>query len=116
MAGALTDRGPMNRRAGQRFVPGRPGVPFTCRLRPGSEVRVVNLSATGALVEGPCRLRPGSIVSVAFGANPGEPVTTCRVTRCVVAAIGGASGVSYQVGLCFVEPRAIVGREGTLSS
>jgi hypothetical protein len=94
----------MNRRAGRRFVPGRGGIPLTCRLRPGPEVRVVNLSSTGALVEGPCRLRPGSIVSVVFGATAGGPATTCRVTRCVVAAIGDGCGVSYQAGLCFVEP------------
>jgi hypothetical protein len=74
-------------------------------------VRVVNLSATGALVEGSCRLRPGSIVSIAIGGASGEVVTTCRVTRCVVAAIGGASGISYRAGLFFVRPLSIVGGE-----
>ena len=103
----MTGRGLTNRRAGRRFVPGRAGEPITCRLQPGTEATVVNLSSTGALVEGRCRLRPGSIVHARFGAALRGSVTTCRVTRCVVATVGGPSGISYQAGLSFVEPAEI---------
>jgi len=106
----VTGRGLMNRRAGRRFVPGRAGGAFTCRLQPGAEATVVNLSSTGALVEGCCRLRPGSIVHARFGAALRGAVTTCRVTRCVVAALDGPSGISYQAGLSFVEPAEIADR------
>jgi hypothetical protein len=68
---------------------------------------LVNLSSMGALVEGPSRLRPGSIVSAAFGVPPEERVVKCRVTRCVVAALGGASGISYQAGLAFEAPQEV---------
>jgi hypothetical protein len=107
----MIDCGKTDRRAGRRFPAGQAGVPLTCRLRPGPEVRVVNLSSIGALVEGTFRLRPGSIVAAAFGAPPGERVAKCRVTRCVVAALGGVSGISYQAGLAFEAPQVIVGTE-----
>jgi hypothetical protein len=74
-------------------------------------MRVVNLSSIGALVEGPCRLRPGSIVAAAFGAPPGERVAKGRVTRCVVAALGGISGISYEAGLAFESPLETLGTE-----
>ena len=84
-------------------------MPATCRLRPGSEVDVVNVSWAGALVEGSCRLRPGAVVSVSFGLEMGGQAMKCLVTRCHVTAVGGRDGVRYQAGLAFEEPLVMTG-------
>jgi len=109
MAGALTGAPRADRRSARRFVPGGPGTPVTCRLRPGSQVTVINVSSTGALVEGPCRLRPGGTVSVSFGLAVGGQAMKCVVTRCRVTAVGGTEGVRYQAGLAFETPLAMTG-------
>jgi PilZ domain len=68
---------------------------------PGVEVTLVNISATGTLVECACRLNPGSDVTVRFDGTMDPPSVPGRVIRCSVAAIGQEGVLRYQVGIEF---------------
>mgnify|MGYP003398853969 CR=1 FL=1 len=58
-------------------------------LRPGLLVRIVNISATGVLLESPGRLRPGRGAELQLTARDGDarPLCAGRVTRCTVVGI-----------------------------
>ena len=58
-------------------------------LRPGLLVRIVNISATGVLLESPARLRPGRRAELQLTAGDGEtrPLCAGRITRCAVVGI-----------------------------
>ena len=58
-------------------------------LRPGVLVRIINVSASGALLESSARLRPGRRAELQLTACAGEarPLCTGRITRCAVAGL-----------------------------
>ena len=58
-------------------------------LRPGLLVRIVNISATGVLLESPARLRPGRRAELQLTARDGDARPLCcgRITRCAVVGI-----------------------------
>lgn len=58
-------------------------------LRPGLLVRIVNVSASGVLLESPARLRPGRRVEVQLTAldDAVRPLCAGRITRCAVTGI-----------------------------
>ena len=58
-------------------------------LRPGLLVRIVNISATGVLLESPARLGPGRRAELQLTASDGEarPLYTGRITRCAVIGV-----------------------------
>lgn len=77
----------------------------------GGEVRaivassIINISATGTLVELPCRLNPGGLYEIRM-TFAGRVVTTlAEVVRSYVHALGvsneGSSTLLYRAGLCF---------------
>lgn len=68
---------------------------------PGVEVTLVNISATGTLVDCPRRLNPGADVTVFFDGTLDPPSVPGRVVRCSVAAIGKEGVLRYQVGIEF---------------
>lgn len=82
-------------------------MPTAGRVKPGSEVKILNLSRAGALIEGSCRFRPGATVTFSCGIVRGGAAITCRVVRCQVSHVGGPDGLRYQAGLAFEEPLAV---------
>lgn len=71
------------------------------RLSPGDAVRLVNLSASGVLVEGKTRFVPGTRVSVIFEGPKAPPTVKARVVRCQVSAIAGGGSLQYQSAIQF---------------
>ncbi len=72
----------------------------TVRLTPGGEVELLNISATGALVETRHRLATGTSLVMSIGGDrpqrlPGE------VVRSTVTAIHRDSTMTYQLGIAF---------------
>jgi hypothetical protein len=88
-----------NRRTSGQDVEG-----IAARVRPGHPVAVVDISASGALIEARRPLRPGARLEVQLQAAGAEAVLTARVERCQVAAIDGVGGVLYRAGLSFEQP------------
>lgn len=71
------------------------------RVRAGHDFSVLDLSASGALVEGARPLRPGSLIDVQLARNGDRIVVSARVVRCQVSAIDAHDGVRYHAGLSF---------------
>jgi hypothetical protein len=72
-------------------------------LRPGCPVDVVDLSATGAQVQGSRPLRPGSRVHVRLAAKTRTLAVAAHVVRCVVWSLHPEDGVTYRAALRFEE-------------
>jgi hypothetical protein len=74
------------------------------RLAPiGGEATLVNLSATGALVECASRLAPGKSVTVIFEGSFTPSSVDSRVVRCEVAGIGSDGSLRFHLGLTFAQ-------------
>jgi hypothetical protein len=73
------------------------------RIRLGHRLLVVDVSTSGALVEGPCPLRPGSRIEVQLDTEIRGSMVVALVTRCAVSAIDPAVGVTYRSALVFAE-------------
>jgi hypothetical protein len=61
------------------------------RVRPGQDVALVNVSASGALVESAHQLRPGSLVEVHLSTTERRVAMRGRVLRCSVFRLWAAS-------------------------
>lgn len=72
-------------------------------LRPGHHVAVVNLSAGGALLDGPRPLRPASRVFLQITVAGQTSGRRAHVLRCAVAALDSAAGVRYRSAIEFDE-------------
>lgn len=72
-------------------------------VRPGQRLVVVDVSASGALVEGRRPLRPGSDIEVQLESDARGGMVAAHVTRCSVAALHGESGITYRAALAFNE-------------
>jgi PilZ domain len=84
------------------------------RLSPGDTVRLVNMSASGVLVEGRTRFVPGTRVSVIFE-GPAAPATVKgRVVRCQVSAIAGGGSLQYQCAIQFEQKMEVPVDEASL--
>jgi hypothetical protein len=70
------------------------------RLRAGRELAVINVSFSGALVEGTTRLLPGTHVDVHLTASQGRVLVRARVVRCAVWAVT-AEVIQYRGALAF---------------
>ena len=68
------------------------------RLSPGDVVSLVNISASGVLVEGKTRFVPGTRLTVIFDGPSAPASVKGRVVRCQVSAIGGGGSrrISHQ--------------------
>ena len=71
------------------------------RLSPGETVSLVNISASGVLVEGKTRFVPGTRVTVHFEGTIKPNQMKARVIRCQVSAIGGGGSLQYQSAIAF---------------
>lgn len=72
------------------------------RLRPGRDVRVLDLSSGGALVEGAVRLMPGAPFVLHLMALDDVRHTICgTVLRCHVSGLDESAGVRYRAALGF---------------
>jgi hypothetical protein len=100
MEGAVT-RGAGEQRASMRRSPPPQSWLATARVRPGHEVRVIDLSSGGVLVEAATRLLPGARVVLQF-IGPGVALrASARVVRCFVVALDPEHGVRYRAALAF---------------
>ena len=92
----------MERRGIERRVPS-PEEPISrVRLRTGRELAVVDLSNSGALVEG-ARLLPGTHVDVHVTTRDGRVLVRSRVVRAYVAVLL-SNAVRYRGALAFERP------------
>lgn len=71
------------------------------RLSPGDNVRLLNISASGVLVEGKTRFVPGTRVSVIFEGPSAPKTVKGKVVRCQVSSIGGGGSLQYQSAIAF---------------
>jgi hypothetical protein len=71
------------------------------RVRPGRDVRLVDLSQGGALIEGATRLLPGSIVELQLLVDNVRHELRGTVVRSVVKALDHAGRVHYRAAVCF---------------
>ena len=72
-------------------------------VRPGQRLMVVDVSVSGALVEGGRPLRPGSDIEVQLESEARSGMVAAHVTRCSVAALHGEGGITYRAALAFNE-------------
>jgi hypothetical protein len=70
-------------------------------LRPGLEVRVLNLSTGGALVHTGSRLRPGGATELQLFSDRRRRAIRATIGRCRVARL---EPLVYEAALCFDEP------------
>ena len=79
------------------------------RLAPvGGEATLINISATGVLVECGTRVAPGMPLTVIFEGTFTPTSASSRVVRCEVAAIGSDSTLRFHLGLAFNQRLALV--------
>jgi hypothetical protein len=84
-------------------VPSPTGPLSRVRLRAGRELAVVDVSTTGALVEGTTRLLPGTHVEVHVTGPQGRVLVRGRVVRCAVWSVT-ADVIQYRGALAFSAP------------
>ena len=75
---------------------------ITGRIRPGYPVAVINLSPSGALVEGQRPFPPGRRVDVHLAEDGLRVLIRALVTHCFVALVD-AESITYRAGLLFEE-------------
>jgi hypothetical protein len=75
---------------------------ITGRIRPGYAVEVVNLSPSGALVEGQRPFPPGRRVDVHLAEDGLRVLIRALITHCSVALMD-AESITYRAGLLFEE-------------
>ena len=88
------------RRLEARLAPGA----VRARIRLGDRLSLVDVSASGALVDACRPLRPGSRVDVQIESERRNGLVTAHVLRCSVIAIEAERGVTYRAALVFGEP------------
>jgi hypothetical protein len=76
-------------------------LPPAAWVHPGRDVIVVDLSRTGALVEGVWRFRPGARVDLQLELNAAGAAVRGRIERCYVTSLDHPSGVRYRAAIRF---------------
>lgn len=103
LARALVERRApaVERRAERRHQ--REAVPEITSLRvlPGESATLLNISASGLLMEGTRRFGPGIAVTVVFDGSIKTRSIAARVVRCQVTAISPTGVLQYQTALAF---------------
>jgi hypothetical protein len=91
-----------DRRFDARFDP--PAVPeLRATVRPGCAVKLVDVSAGGALVQAPRPMRPGARVHLQVTAGSQRLAIPAQVLRCSVWSLHPEHGVTYRGALIFDE-------------
>ncbi len=91
----------VERRSSPRKLPSECGWFVSARLRPARDVRLVDLSDRGALIEGMARLLPGAHIELHLFGVEGRRTVRARVVRSHVSALDWSSGVRYRAALEF---------------
>lgn len=89
------------RRAARRWQPRDLPWPIGCRVAPGHEVKIVNLSAVGVLIEVAAPLPPGRAVTVHLVRSSRRVALAGAVARCYVAAVARDAGARYHAAIAF---------------
>ena len=79
------------------------------RIKPTMEVRILNISQHGMLIESPCGLPPAGICEVTIEAPGGPRLIKARVARCraqMVKQDDGGVAIRFHAGLEFPEDLA----------
>lgn len=98
--GAAVTRG-RERRKARRWTPQELPWPLACRITPGRDALIVDLSALGLLIETDTPLGPGRHVSVHL-MRPSRRVTlSAVVVRAWVSALSLRDGPSFRIALHF---------------
>ena len=100
-ANAETAVAESNRRVDPRYPAIAVPAITAMRLSPGEAVSLVNISASGVLVEGKTRFVPGTRVTVHFEGAIKPNQIKARVIRCQVSAIGTGGSLQYQSAIAF---------------
>ena len=82
------------------------------RVRPGRDVSVIDVSASGALIESRHQLLPGSVVELQLETPQRRTAVRGRVLRCAIARLGAAS-VCYRGAICFERQLSWLAGDGT---
>ncbi len=81
----------------------------TGRIKPTMEVRIVNISQHGILIESPCGLPPAGMCELTVEASSGPRLIKARVARCraqMVKQDDGSVTIRFHAGLEFPESLA----------
>lgn len=98
------------RRQHRRYRGEDRGVRFA-RIRPGHDVSVIDVSASGMLVESTHRLLPGSAVDVRFSNDRhSAQMIRGRVVRCGVIHLQ-ANAIGYRAAIAFDRHMPCIGRD-----
>ncbi len=111
----MNPRPPVERRSSPRRTPAQCSWLVAARLRPGRHVRIVDLSAGGALLEITARLLPGATVVLHLLGVHGPHTLRGTVLRCCVSALDRATGVRYRAALAFDQAFAMPDTEPATS-
>ena len=84
------------------------------RLRSGTEVRVVDISNGGMLLESTSQILPGARLELFLVTQEQRWLVKGRILRCQVARVVREDGVRYHAALAFNEPLAIFGEADDL--
>jgi hypothetical protein len=79
------------------------------RIKPTMEVRIINISQHGMLIESPCGLPPAGICEVTVEAPSGPRLIKARVARCraqMVKKDDGSVAIRFHAGLEFPDDLA----------
>lgn len=91
------------------------GGDILARIRPGHQVRVVDVSAGGALLEAARPLRPGADVEVQFEREDRRVRLSATVVRCGVTAIDPERGPTYRAAIAFAHTFEWAREDATLN-
>lgn len=91
----------VDRRAARRWLPQDLPWPIGCRVTPGHDVVVLELSAVGMLVETDAPLAPGRELTVHLIRPSRRVVLGGRVVRSFVSNVEGRQGPSYRAAIAF---------------
>jgi len=89
------------RRAARRWMPRDLPWPIACRVAPGHDVAIVNLSAVGVLIEVAAALPPGRAVTVHLVRSSRRVAIAGAVARCYVAQVTRDAGARYHAAVAF---------------
>jgi hypothetical protein len=95
------DRVVEERRAAPRHDVRALAEPVVCRVNPGHEVELMNLSAVGAYVEAAFALLPGRPLQLHAQWAGRRAAIEARVAWCRVIAVVSGRGVRFAAGLAF---------------
>lgn len=96
------DRVVGERRAAPRSDVASFGESIVCRVNPGHDVELVNVSAVGACVEAAFALLPGRPLQLHAHGRGRRAAIEARVAWCKVTAVLSGRGVRFTAGLAFM--------------